>query len=315
MHEGSVSNAAPAVFAARPDVCPSAFETMAADMMATGCYRVLRLLDLREGPPEHVCAPDTAVAVALDLETTGLDPERHRIIELSARLFRWKMDGTIAWVGPPRSWLEDPGEPLQLAISKLTGLTDDDLTGRRIADDEAVALVRSADLVVAFNAAFDRPFLERRLPACAGLAWACAMKEVNWRDRGFDGSSRSLGWLLAQFGFFHGAHRAGADVDALVALLHHVDGTGRTACAEMVDAASRSTWRFRAVGAHFDVKDKLKHRGYRWDGAERTWWREVADDARAAEAAWLADEVYAPWCRPRSDGPAVDQVTWLTRHA
>lgn len=315
MREETASMSAPAALAARPGSCSPEFEALAAGMTATGCYRVLRRLELPEAPFQPTDAPGTTVAVAVDLETTGLDPKRHKIVECCLRRFRFDACGRIASVDRSWTWLEDPGEPLDPAISKLIGLTDDDLRGRRIDDGAVADLVRSADLVTAFNAAFDRRFLERRLPACAGLAWACALREVDWRARGFDGSGRSLGWLLAQYGLFYGAHRAGADVDALIALLHHVDGTGRTACAEMVEAASRSTWRFRAVGAPFDVKDKLKARGYRWDGPERVWWREVADDARGAETAWLADEVYAPWLRPRLDGPAVDEVTWLTRHA
>ena len=73
-------------------------------------------------------------------------------------------------------------------------------------------LPRSAEFVVAHNAGFDRKVLERRLPQAAGLAWACSCAEVDWRAAGFEGG-RSLGWLLVQIHRFHGAHRAGDDVD------------------------------------------------------------------------------------------------------
>ena len=228
------------------------------------------------------------------------------------------MRGTITRIDRAYSWLEDPGEPLDPTITALTGLTDADLQGRRIDDRTVAALAKSAHVVCAFTSAFDRPFFERRFPDCAGMAWACALKQVDWRARGFDGSGRSLGWLLAQCGYFHGglgAHRAQADVDSLIAILRHVDGDGRTACAEMTETAIRPGFRFKAVGAHFDVKDKRKARGYAWDGDAKVWCREVPDHAREDEAAWLAAEVYAPQHRPKCDAPAVDEVTWFTRYA
>ena len=280
---------------------------------ACGDYRVLRRLELPSGPCCTGGDTDTRIGLAVDTETTGLDPDQgHRIIELSIRRFRFDRDGVVTKLDTARGWLEDPGAPLDVAISQLTGLTDDDLAGRHIDDAAVAALCATAHVVVAFNAGFDRRFFERRFPALAGMPWACAMREVDWRARRCDG--RSLGWLLAQCGFFHKGHRAGDDVDALIAILRHLDGAGRTAMAELVGTASRPGWRFRAVGAHFDVKGKLKARGYAWDGAERVWCREVPDHARDGEAAWLAAEVYAPEHRPRLDAPAVDAVDWCTRH-
>ena len=167
---------------------------------------------------------------------------------------------------------------------------------------------------IAFNAAFDRPLVERRLPAIAGLAWACAMKEIDWRARGFDGSGRSLSWLLAQAGWFHGAHRASADVDATIQILDHRSPDGVSALSELLATASSPGWLVRAVGADFRVKDRLRARGYRWDADDKVWSREVADADRAAEEAWLAEHVYAPEHMPRMDAPLVREVTWLTRH-
>ena len=49
----------------------------------------------------------------------------------------------------------------------------------------------------------------------------------------------------------------------------------------------------RATGAPFEAKDKLKARGYRWDGEGRVWWCSLSsDDLLDAECAWLRAEVY-----------------------
>ncbi len=276
--------------------------------------RILRRLAIPEGACATGGDADTLVGLALDVETNGLDVERHGIVELAIRRFRFDCNGLITKVDRPYCWLEDPGEPLDPAIAALTGLTDADLAGQAIDEAAATALLRSAHVRIAHNAAFDRRFVERRLPTCAGMAWACSLREVDWTARGFDGSGRSLGWLLSQCGWFHGSHRAGADVDAVIAILRHEDRDGRRALAELVETALRPGWRFRAVGAHFDVKDRLKGRGYKWDGEERVWWREVPDHGREPEAAWLAEHVYSPECRARLDAPAIDEVTWFTRH-
>lgn len=176
-------------------------------------------------------------------------------------------------------------------------------------------LLKSADFVCAHNAVFDRAHVERRLPDSAGLAWCCSCKDIDWRAGGYDG--RSLGWLLAQSGYFHGAHRAGDDVDAVIQILRQDLPVGGTALAEMLATARAPSWRFRAVGAAFELKDELRLRGYRWDadGSPKCWWREVPDTRRTEEEWWLAGHVYSAEAKPRALGPIVERVTWHERYA
>ena len=185
-----------------------------ADALAThDGYRVLRRLDLERRLTAVNDDTETSIGVCIDCETNSLDTSTCRVVEISCRRFRYDGSGHVTKLDVEHSWLEDPGEPLDPQITALTGLTDDDLRGQAIDERAASSIIASAGVRIAFNAAYDRPVVERRLPKVAGLPWACAMKEVDWRARGFDGSGRSLSWLLAQAGWFHGAHRAGADVD------------------------------------------------------------------------------------------------------
>ena len=284
-----------------------------AEAVGAGDVRVLHPLRLATGPTGAGSGRGAHVGVAVDVETTGLDVNAGKVIELAIRRFRYDAHGIITDIDDAFEWREDPGEPLHPDIAALTGLSDQDLAGCEIDEGDATRLLRSASFVVAHNSAFDRAWVERRLPDAAGLNWCCSMRQVDWRDRGFDG--RVLGYLLLQHGYYHCGHRASADVDALIQMLRHVDGRGRTALAEMIDTGARPSWIVRARGAHFDLKDRLRSRGYRWDAApdRKVWWREVADDDLVKEQFWLAANVYSADARPQNLGPEIVRVTPRTR--
>jgi DNA polymerase-3 subunit epsilon len=285
---------------------------MIGTLEATGRFRVLRRLQLAEPGVARIDAP-TKIGVVVDTETTGIDPTACKIIELAMRRIAFTAQGEIAKIGKPYSWREDPGEALDPVIAKLTGLTDADLAGQTIDTDIASELLRSSDVVIAHNAAFDRPCVERRLPGAAGLPWACSCYEIDWLERGFAG--RALGALLTESGWFFGAHRAGGDVDAVIAMLQHVAPDGRTSLSELIENASQPGWLIRALGAHFDVRGELRAHGYRWDATEKTWRREVRAAERASEEAWLASAVYAPSRRPKASGPSTTPIDWRQRYA
>jgi DNA polymerase-3 subunit epsilon len=275
--------------------------------------RLLRRLKLEEGATGFGDSRSTKVGLVVDVETTGTDPQTDVIIEFAARRFRYDHDGLITELGRGYAWLEDPGRSLPDEITRLTGIRYDDLFGKAIDDRLANSLLKSADIVIAHNAAFDRKFVEGRFPEAAGRPWACSCNEIDWAGRSFDG--RALGWLLGQHGFFHDRHRALGDVDAVIALLRHRDADGRTALAELLATAGTPGWVVSAVGAHFDAKDSLKARGYRWDPKRSVWFRQVPDDERLAEEAWLAHNVYTPLARPRALGPEFKRVDWTQRYA
>jgi DNA polymerase-3 subunit epsilon len=163
--------------------------------------RQLRPLELRTGPTGDASISGTFGGIALDVETTSLNPDTGRIIELAMRRFRYDRDGIITDIDRPYTWLEEPGEPLAEEIMAITGLRDADLVGQEIDEGAATRLLKSVSFVVAHNSAFDRKWIEKRLPGACGLAWCCSMTQIDWRARGFDG--RTLGYLLMQEGHYH----------------------------------------------------------------------------------------------------------------
>ena len=265
--------AAIALLAARPD------------------FRVLRRLE----PHDEFggSAPGgVGSAIVLDTETTGTDLASDQVIELAMLRIDYALDtGEVVRVTDSYEGLEDPGRPIPPESTAIHGITDAMVEGQRLDEARIAEFTRGAPLVIAHNAYFDRTFLELRLPLFAELPWACSYAELPWRAAGF-GSSK-LEFLCWSSGFFYDAHRGGADCRALLELLSRpLPGHPHTALAELAQRAAEKSYRLWAVGSPFETKDKLKARGYRWDGERRCWNVTVGRDAAKAEADWLKAEVY-----------------------
>jgi DNA polymerase III subunit epsilon len=111
------------------------------------------------------------IGVAIDVQSTGLDRETDRTIELAVQRFRFDDRGQIVQVGLPWVWREDHGIPIDPKITQFTGFAVDDVSGQATDEEMAVEILSSADIIIAHNAAFDRPFVDRRLPAIARKPW------------------------------------------------------------------------------------------------------------------------------------------------
>lgn len=273
---------------------PASPEPLIAALIATGAFRVLRRLEPRSRYEEPGDAP-THTALYVDVETTGLDPAKDRIIQLAVVPFVFTADGRVCTVGPSEAWYEDPGVPLDPAITRLTGIRDGDVAGQRIDDARVEALLQDAALVIAHNARFDRPFLELRLAGFAEKPWACSMADVPWQEEGLP--TTKLEWLAERHaGVFYDAHRADVDCRVGVHLLASELPSGRRAMEVLLGAVRAKTVRVWAVESPFATKDLLKARGYRWSGGEdgqpKAWYRDVGEGALDEEAEWLRAHIY-----------------------
>lgn len=272
-------------------------------------YRVLRRLPLiTEMWCRSMPVPTNTFTIGIiDCETTGLDPERHKLMEIAVGKLTIDLDhGDVTNVTRPVSWLEWPGELITPEIEALTGITDALVAGEAFPDNTIMAELAGCNLLVSHNAVFDRAFMVRRFSEL-GHPWACSAKEVDWAAHGLAGA-RGIGALLTAAGhFLPDAHRAAPDVWALTCLLARPGVDGRSVAATLVETARRPTARVFADRAPFEVKDSLKAADYRWSPGQRAWWLEGEPERIANETVWLAG--LHPAIRPR-----VEPVDWFTRH-
>ena len=278
-------------------------ESAAALLDAHDDYRVLRRLQPAAPIGPRLLNAGERLAVIVDTETTGLDHKRHEVIELGMVAFVHNAEGTVLGVTGDFSALQEPSAPLPAEITRLTGITDDMLAGQRIDLEAVEAFIEKADLVIAHNASFDRPFCERLARGFEPKPWACSVKEVPWAAFGYEGSK--LGYLVGQSGWFHTGHRATDDCHALLAVLTAgLPGNTGSAFGHLLARAEAARMRIWAEGAPFELKDQLRGRGYRWsdgsDGRPRSWWVEVDEALAEAEIAFLENEIYMRRVRPRA---------------
>ena len=269
-------------------------ENLAQLLEGYGGYRILRKLK----PPTAgalAASDDDLRGVFIDTETTGLSAGHDEIIELAMAPFRFTRDGCITARGEPWEGLRQPSIPIPAAVTAVHGITDEMVAGRVIDPTMVAAFVAPMDLVIAHNAAFDRPFLERFCAAFADKPFGCSMCQIDWRGEGHE--STKLSALAADYGFYFDKHRALNDCQAGLELLSRpLMTSGAPALGKLLEQARQPTWRIWATGAAFEYKQTLRDRGYKWhDGSEgpaKSWYIDVVEDDREAELRFLSETIF-----------------------
>lgn len=124
---------------------------------------------------------DAPMAI-IDFETTGLDPEKDRVLEMGVVLFR---NGNVEG---RHNWLINPGIPVPEESRAVHGISDEDLANAPPFEAIAPELygLLANRIPVAYNADFDRRFLHAeigRLSPMADVPIPPALRaEVLWVD-------------------------------------------------------------------------------------------------------------------------------------
>lgn len=269
-------------------------EIVASALERHGDYRVLR-----RHRPRHIfgiAAPGEEVrhGLIIDLETTGLDPAYHEIIEVGLLPFTYTVDGRLIEAGVPYGSFQQPFGPILPEITRLTGIDLPMVEGHIIDRSRVTAMVDEADFVIAHNAGFDRRFAEDLCPSLAQKPWGCSLTQVPWAA---EGMGSKLSYIASDFGMIYSAHRAVDDCQATLEILSRpLPQSGRTGYEHLLENAFDPTYRIKAVRTPYESKNILKARRYRWDDGSKNqmkcWYKDVPEAEVASELAWLRLEIY-----------------------
>jgi DNA polymerase-3 subunit epsilon len=260
----------------------------------TGKFKVIRKYE----KPDFYYPDDGSIksrGLFIDTETSGLNHQLDKIVELAIIPFEFGQDGRIFKLHDGYCGLEDPQISLPQKIISLTGLTNEMLKGKTFNDKEIEKLVASSDLVVAHHAAFDRPFLEKRFPIIfRQKTWCCSLRQIPWAEEGF--ASQTLEYLAYRFKFFFDNHRAETDALAGLHILAQHLPSGNLVLDCLLKNARRKLYRIWALGSPFGKKDILKGRGYQWfpkqEGRNHSWYIEIDEESLQSELDFLREEIF-----------------------
>ena len=227
----------------------------------------------------------------LDLETTGSNKETSKIIEFAGKLTAIdKNNGELIGIIDSYQSFNDPEEPISQEITRITGITDEDVKGRSLNWGIISQIMHDADIIVAHNASFDRAFMDRYLPLSKDKVWVCSVNDINWAERGFNARGQEI--LCIWHGFYYESHRAMYDVDALIHLVTYDVKEQNKASLELIANSTKSSYQIAAINSPYETKDLLKSRKYRWNPTRKYWWKNIFLEDLESEKEWMADNIY-----------------------
>lgn len=275
---------------------PEATEVLLARMRVKDLHVMRGLSHMGVSDPER--RDSARVAIVLDTETTGLEPNEDKVIQLAMIKVLYDDDGIVEITDDVFDQMEDPGAPLDPKITRLTGITDEQLKGQKIDRDAVRAFIEGVDLFIAHNAAFDRKFMEKGFKECGfdKVSWACSIRDVDWEARAV--GSPKLELLVHSRGYVYPAHNAQADIRATAFILNENFDQETSAMSDILESLDRPHVMVMATGLPFGRQDPLKNAGFKWspdrggDAGDKCWWITVSTPQEAQDAAKALKEAF-----------------------
>lgn len=228
------------------------------------------------------------LAAIIDVETTGTDPSKDRVVELG--VITWSIEHRCT----VRSWstlvfgADNAAEAVNgipaalIAREDIHGVSMPEVTWRNLQ-----TVLGQVDVALAHNAGFDRSFLPESLRDLK--PWICTQDDVEW-------PRPSTSQALIAIALAHGvgvthAHRALTDCDLIARLLERASEL--TDIDALFAKAMRPKRTYRAkVG--FENNHLAKERGFRWMSDRKMWVRRIAEeDVATKEWPFALEEVAA----------------------
>ena len=276
-------------------------------------WKLIRKLHLPKKYNE-ASSEETKKGIVLDVEATGLSIGHDDVIQLALLPFDYEVtSGRIININKDQAFngMREPRVPISEEASLITGITNEMVLNKKIDSKSVEAIIKNTDLVIAHNAAYDRPMVEQHWDCFKTVSWACTFRSINWLKEGF--SSAKLELLGLNYGWFYEGHDAFNDCEACLALLSEtLPKRNETVFSVLREYAIKPTYLIKAIDAPYDKRTLLRRKGYRWRPADqlngKVWWTETDDYIE--EINWLNKEIYK-----RKINIPIKKITALNRYS
>ena len=276
-------------------------------------WKLIRKLHLPKKYNE-ASSEETKKGIVIDVEATGLSIGHDDVIQLALLPFDYEVtSGRIININKDQAFngMREPRVPISEEASLITGITNEMVLNKKIDSKSVEAIIENTDLVIAHNAAYDRPMVEQHWDCFKTVSWACTFRSINWLKEGF--SSAKLELLGLNYGWFYEGHDAFNDCEACLALLSEtLPKRNETVFSVLREYAIKPTYLIKAIDAPYDKRTLLRRKGYRWRPADqlngKVWWTETDDYIE--EINWLNKEIYK-----RKINIPIKKITALNRYS
>jgi DNA polymerase-3 subunit epsilon len=240
---------------------------------------ILKRLDtdlIVENASTDKVSKDDKLILLLDIETTGLNPEKDEIIQISILPFFVNDAYSITGYKKPIIKFQEIDKNLPDNIVNLTNITDDMLKGNSIPWEAILKLFNSADAIMAYNSEFDLKFikftLEKLKLEIPKVNFCCAMKDIDWNEL-FPSKTPSLELLCHYHGFWlNGRHNALNDVLCLFQIFVLYDLQSKSKLKECLEKSRKNQWKLYVINTQFVDSFFLKSRKFKWDNSLKIWY-------------------------------------------
>ena len=209
----------------------------------------------------------------LDTETTGLDPEQHRCIEVGAVLFDVPHRAVLSQISFLLPCDRNGAEPVNGIAPAVTQLPQP----WRNALACFAAMLDAAELVVAHHAAFDRQWFGRGELPPIDKPWLCSMDDLRWPPERQLRSRPSVRDLALAYGVpVWAAHRALTDCIYLAQVFER--------CPELETLLLQGLEPRRLYRARlsYDERHRAREAGFRWNEPVSGAWSRRLSEREAA---------------------------------
>ncbi|NDF62581.1 MAG: 3'-5' exonuclease, partial [Synechococcaceae bacterium WBB_3_034] len=204
----------------------------------------------------------------LDTETTGLDPAHHHCIEVGAVLFDLPHRAVLSQVSFLLPCARNDAEAINGIAADVSRLPQPWSAGLACFE----ALLESADVVVAHNAAFDRQWFGHGPLPPVDKPWLCSMEDLRWpADRQLRPNPSVRDLALAYGVPVWAAHRALTDCIYLAQVFE------RCAELEQLVAEGLEPRRLYRARVSYEERHRAREAGFRWnDPVSGAWTRRLS---------------------------------------